>query len=92
VPMLLLWRPIGPLAALLILAATLGQTAGLATIAAAIRQGQVSQLAPWQYSGILWSVLLDATLFGHLPHGLALAGIALIIAGGLMARSGKAAS
>jgi drug/metabolite transporter (DMT)-like permease len=91
-PMLLLWRPVGPLAALLILAATLGQTAGLATIAAAIRSGQVSQLAPWQYSGILWSVLLDATLFGHLPHGLAFAGIALIIAGGLLARSGKAAS
>jgi drug/metabolite transporter (DMT)-like permease len=83
-PAILVWRDLSPAAWLLIIGATAAQTAGLATIAAAIREGQVSQLAPWQYSGLLWALLMDALLFHHLPDGLALVGVAVIVGAGLL--------
>jgi drug/metabolite transporter (DMT)-like permease len=78
------WRPVPTEAVLLILASTVAQTGGLLTIAAAVRMGQVSQLAPWQYGGMLWAVLIDLTMFGHVPQALAMVGVGMIVAGGLV--------
>jgi len=80
------WKTV-PLSALtLILLATVTQTGGLLTIAAAIRMGEVSKLAPWQYGGMVWAILLDLFMFGHAPAKAALVGAAMIVAGGLISQ------
>jgi drug/metabolite transporter (DMT)-like permease len=58
----------------------------LLTIAAAIRQGQISQLAPWQYGGMIWAMLLDLAMFGHTPGVVALSGAVMIVMGGLLSQ------
>lgn len=80
------WRSVPAPAFLLILLATMAQTAGLFSIAAAIRMGQISQLAPWQYGGMVWAMLLDLTMFGHVPGVMALTGAVMIAAGGLLSQ------
>ena len=82
------WRPVPPAAMMLVIAATAAQTCGLLTIAAAIRQGQISQLAPWQYGGMIWAMALDLVMFGHAPGAVALGGAAMIVVGGLLSQIG----
>ena len=77
------WRSVPGSALLLIVAATATQTGGLLTIAAAIRIGQISHLAPWQYGGMVWAMLLDLFMFGHTPGLVALTGAAMIVLAGL---------
>lgn len=82
--MLLVWRgPDLPTLALVGLY-TAVQTAALAALAAAVRRAEVSVLAPWHYSRLVFALALDATLFGRLPPPGALAGAVLIAAGGLL--------
>jgi drug/metabolite transporter (DMT)-like permease len=80
------WRSVPLSAMLLIVAATAAQTGGLLTIAAAIRQGQISRLAPWQYGGMIWAMALDLVMFGHTPGVVALSGAVMIVAGGLLSQ------
>jgi S-adenosylmethionine uptake transporter len=51
----------------------------------ALRVGTVSQTAPFRYTIIVWSLIAGWLVFGHIPDGLALAGIAMIVASGLYA-------
>jgi drug/metabolite transporter (DMT)-like permease len=81
------WRPVPLSAMLLIVASTAAQTGGLLTIAAAIRQGQISRLAPWQYGGMIWAMALDLVMFGHTPGVVALTGAVMIVAGGLLSQA-----
>jgi drug/metabolite transporter (DMT)-like permease len=80
------WRSVPVSAMLLILAATAAQTGGLLTIAAAIRRGQISRLAPWQYGGMIWAMVLDLAMFGHAPGAVALSGAVMIVMGGLLSQ------
>jgi drug/metabolite transporter (DMT)-like permease len=80
------WRSVPVSAMLLILASTAAQTGGLLTIAAAIRQGQISRLAPWQYGGMIWAMVLDLVMFGHAPGTVALSGAVMIVMGGLLSQ------
>ncbi|HQR03291.1 MAG: DMT family transporter [Proteobacteria bacterium] len=49
----------------------------------AFRYAPASLLAPMGYSQLIWATLMGWLIFDHLPDGYALAGIALIILGGL---------
>ena len=69
----LLLAPLGGLAA-----------AGDIAILAALRRAPASTLAPYQYSQILWAMVAGALVFGELPDGFAVAGAAVIVAGGLI--------
>ncbi|MEO3474345.1 DMT family transporter [Roseomonas sp. CAU 1739] len=60
------------------------QTAALLCIAGAVRRAEVSGLAPWHYSRIVFALLLDALLFARVPGAWALLGCALIAVGGLV--------
>jgi drug/metabolite transporter (DMT)-like permease len=42
-----------------------------------------SMLAPFNYTSILWSILLGYVLFGDLPDGLSIAGVGVVISSGL---------
>lgn len=68
----------------LVLLYTAVQTAALLCLAGAVRRAEVSGLAPWHYSRIVFALGLDAVLFGRVPDGFGLAGCALIAAAGLL--------
>ena len=40
-------------------------------------------MLPFFYTGTLWALLIGALVFGTLPNGLALAGMALIVLSGV---------
>lgn len=81
------WQPISVQAAGLVLLVTVIQTAALASIAAALRRGEASRLAPWQFSGLLWAMALDALIFQAMPTIGGLIGGVLVIGGGVLAQT-----
>ena len=83
-PALVVWRlPSASLMALVVLF-TAVQTAALAALAAAVRRAEVSAIAPWHYSRLVFALGMDALLFGRVPPVEALGGALLIAAGGLV--------
>jgi S-adenosylmethionine uptake transporter len=59
---------------------------------AAVRVGELSAVAPFRYTALLWGLLLGLLIFGERPDALTLAGAALIAAAGLYTlwREGRA--
>jgi drug/metabolite transporter (DMT)-like permease len=51
----------------------------------AYHRGNVSMLAPFSYSQLLWSTLIGVAMFGHLPDSASLLGIGTILACGVVA-------
>ena len=86
--MIAYWHRIGLAGLSIVVAFTAIQTLGLASIAAAMRRGEASQLAPWQYFGLLWATVLDAVMFGVQPSAGSFLGSVFVIAGGLLAQFG----
>jgi drug/metabolite transporter (DMT)-like permease len=83
------WRPIDLPVFGLVLASTAVQTAGLFCIAAALRRGEASRLAPWQFFGLVWAILLDVVMFATMPSVGSLFGSGLILLGGVLAYAGS---
>lgn len=79
-----LWRTPGAADVALVVVYAAVQTAALLCIAGAVRRAEVSGLAPWHYSRIVFALALDALLFARLPGVWAIAGCLLIAAGGLV--------
>jgi drug/metabolite transporter (DMT)-like permease len=92
--MAVFWRPLSLEALAIMALCTAIQTAALACIAGALRRGEASQLAPWQYSGLLWAMLVDAVMFSQLPSTYSFVGGILIMGGSILAqlRFGRGAS
>lgn len=70
--------------ALLALAAVL-VLIGYQFIIMAMRVGDISFIAPFRYTALLWSILLGLTIFGDLPDLPMILGATIIIASGLYA-------
>lgn len=66
------------------------QAAGQWTLAAALQRAEVALLQPWQYVKLAWALAFDLLLFGLMPDALSVAGIALILAGTILAARGPA--
>lgn len=77
------WRPVSvaSLAALALGAAAL--FAGYQTLVMSMRSGEISFIAPFRYTSLLWSILLGAVILAEFPDRWMLAGSAIIIAAGL---------
>jgi drug/metabolite transporter (DMT)-like permease len=76
---------------LLSIAAVLLSTAYYASIAA-MRQGEMSVVAPFRYVGLFWALLIGWFVWGDLPNAWGLIGISLLIATGVyMIRHQRAA-
>jgi drug/metabolite transporter (DMT)-like permease len=88
-PALVVWRMPAAGVLALVLVFTAVQTAALAALAAAVRRAEVSAIAPWHYSRLVFALAMDALLFGRLPPLEALGGAALIAAGGLLLLRGR---
>lgn len=86
VPVAADWRPLSLVSAGLVVIVTVVQTAALASIAAALHRGEASRLAPWQFSGLLWAMALDAIVLHTTPTPGSLLGAGLVIGGGVLAQ------
>ena len=79
------WRmPNLPEAALLLLSAGF-LTVGYLTAVATMRVGEISFVAPFRYTSLVWAILLGLALFGEWPDGWTWAGSALVVGAGLYA-------
>ena len=56
---------------------------GQVLMTAAYRSGEATLLAPFEYSGILWTALLGAVVWAEVPDLAALGGIALLVGSGI---------
>jgi drug/metabolite transporter (DMT)-like permease len=83
-PALVVWRTPALSVLALVVLFTAVQTAALAALAASVRRAEVSAIAPWHYSRLVFALAMDALLFGRVPPPEALAGAGLIAAGGLV--------
>jgi drug/metabolite transporter (DMT)-like permease len=82
------WRPLSLEAFSVVVLFTATQTAALACLAAALRRGEASLLAPWQFTGLIWAMVLDAIMFGVSPTMTSLLGGLMIMVGGIAAQLG----
>ncbi len=77
------WRPVsGESLGLLAVAAVL-LLFGYQFIIKAMRSADISYVAPFRYTALLWSILLGFLVFGDVPDGLMILGSTIIIGSGL---------
>jgi drug/metabolite transporter (DMT)-like permease len=79
VPGLANWRTPEPLALALMLGNGIIVGAATAALAEAFRHASASRLAPFGYSGLVWSIAFDLLLWSHLPGWPMLAGAAVVV-------------
>ena len=77
------WQPIAASDLLPILVVGLSGALGQVAITHAFRLGEASQLAPLEYTGLVWVLALDLVVWGVLPDAVTWAGVAIIVASGL---------
>jgi drug/metabolite transporter (DMT)-like permease len=58
---------------------------GYQCIISALRTGDISAVAPFRYTALLWAMLLGYFTFGDRPDGFMLLGAAIIVLSGLYA-------
>ena len=69
--------------ALLLVIGAMGGTGNIVFIAAT-RRAQASQIAPAQYSQIFWAIALGAIFFNEMPDAIGYAGLAIVVATGIL--------
>jgi len=80
---ILAWRPLAGEDLLWVAMAGLLQGSGQAALVLATREAPASVVAPFQYSQMLWAVLLGLLVFGDRPTPMLFVGMALVVASGL---------
>jgi drug/metabolite transporter (DMT)-like permease len=73
------WVAPGPLALGLMMGNGLLVALATVSLALAFRHATASRLAPFGYSGLVWSLAYDLVLFGHLPGWTMLLGAAVVV-------------
>jgi len=58
---------------------------GYQCIISALRTGEISSVAPFRYSALLWAMMLGYVVFGDVPDAMMVTGAAIIVASGLYA-------
>ncbi|MEC5344027.1 DMT family transporter [Brenneria populi] len=79
-----MWHALSPAGLLVAAVFTIVQTAAMVSIAAALRLGEASRLAPWQFCGLVWAMILDTLVFNAMPAMTSIIGGILILGGGLL--------
>lgn len=78
------WIVPTPLDAAVLLVSGLSGGLGQLALSYSYRYGEASVLAPFDYSTMLWAVIIGFILFGELPTAYVWAGSAIVIAAGLI--------
>ncbi|MBA3594444.1 MAG: DMT family transporter [Pseudomonadota bacterium] len=77
------WQPFGSFEFGLLALASGFLTAGYYFIISSMRHGEMTLIAPFRYTGLLFALALGYAVWGEVPNTLAWFGIALLIASGL---------
>ncbi|HEX2544459.1 MAG TPA: DMT family transporter, partial [Ramlibacter sp.] len=67
----------------LLAAASVFLSGGYYLLTISMRGGEMSLIAPFRYTGLLFALVLGYLVWGDVPNALAWAGIALLVAAGL---------
>jgi drug/metabolite transporter (DMT)-like permease len=77
------WTPVSARPLIYLACAAAGLIAGIFFITEAMRNGDVSVVAPFFYSTIIWALIYGVAIWGDVPGAPAFAGIVLIVGSGL---------
>lgn len=76
------WVPVTPRLGLLLLAMSVFIIGGYTFSVLVMRVGDVSVIAPFRYTGLLWALLLGLVFFAEWPEPVTLLGVAIVVATG----------
>lgn len=77
------WHPVGASTFLWLVGVAFALTAALWMITSAMRVGEVSAVAPFRYSRIVFALIIAFVVFGEVPDTLTWVGAALIVGSGI---------
>jgi len=77
------WKPVPPDMLMALAAAAVLVLIGSYAIIEAHREADLSAVAPFRYSVIVWAVMIGFLMFGDVPSPVAMAGLMLILASGV---------
>jgi drug/metabolite transporter (DMT)-like permease len=83
------WRALAWRELALLVAASVFLSGGYFLLTVAMRGGEMSVIAPFRYTGLLFAIGLGFLVWGDVPNPLAWAGIALLVAAGLYVLHGE---
>jgi len=79
------WAPPSPRALSLLTLAAVLLLIGYQCVIVALRSGDISAVAPFRYSALLWAMLLGYLVFGDVPDAMMVTGASIIVLSGLYA-------
>ncbi|WP_018239950.1 DMT family transporter [Ensifer sp. BR816] len=77
------WQPVSATSFTHLAGASVLLMLGYQTIVLAMRDGDISVVAPFRYTGLLWAITIGIVFFSETPDRWMLAGVAIIVASGL---------
>lgn len=77
------WKPTGALQLGQLAAASAFLSVGYYLIIVGMRSGEMSVIAPFRYTGLLFALVIGWAVWGDVPNALAWVGIALLVSAGL---------
>ncbi|WP_422370476.1 DMT family transporter [Hoeflea sp.] len=77
------WQPVDTAQLGLVAMAACLVLVGYQFIIMSMREGEISFVAPFRYTGFLWAVLMGYLMFGEVPDSFMIAGGAIVIGSGL---------
>ncbi len=77
------WRPMGRSEFALSFGASLFVIIGYVTHVGSVRLGEISAVAPFRYTVLIWALMLGFFVFGEMPNALTLLGSVIVTAAGL---------
>ena len=79
------WTPISWPMGIVVLVAAIAITSGYLFAVMAMRNGDISFVAPFRYTGMIWAILFGFLLFGNLPDQMTILGTCIVIGMGVYA-------
>lgn len=83
------WQAVTGQQLALLAAASVFLSGGYFLLTVSMRGGEMSLIAPFRYTGLLFALVLGFLVWGDVPNALAWAGIALLVAAGLYVLHGE---
>lgn len=83
------WQPVGMRQAAQLAAASVFLSGGYFFLTVAMRSGEMSLVAPFRYSGLLFALVLGFAVWGDVPNVVAWGGIALLVGAGVVVLHGE---
>lgn len=77
------WAPLTGESVGLLAAAAVLLLFGYQFIIMAMREGEIASIAPFRYTGLIWSILLGIAIFGDVPDTLMILGAFIVVGSGL---------